>query len=440
MLRALTAPDHRLDALVAAALFVLVFIGECALASHWAANGLFDQYNVIFNTDANYWLENMAHGWTMANFNHPLLAYFFAVPIRAIETLTPGVTDPVAFREWLALGIAPLCAAGKGVACYATFRLLELSRLDATLLASLAVVAFSSVVYGAIPESYGVTGLALALVTLTSVACAKYRDRLSPLVFFIGSAVLAVGTTTSNVIHVGWSQWFVQATNRRGGVRSLVHAVAISGLTLAATLGVFYGLKQVRGGEPQAADLLVSTRFVRTFLPSVQQQAENTARLPETLARTYIPTTPRPIPNEIALQNRDPIKIELTYNGIDFGWGSASLYLAAVLAFGGGAVASIRKGGAWRWLTLGSAASMLTFGALYSVFGMNTYLYTQHLQVPSLFLLAGWFAYFTRMPKAVYAALIGLIGALLVGDVIVLDRMNDLLMPTNDSGTISYHG
>ena len=71
-----------------------------------------------------------------------------------------------------------------------------------------------------------------------------------------------------------------------------------------------------------------------------------------------------------------------------------------------------------------SAATVLTFGALYSWFGLNTYLFSQAWQVPCMVLLAAWFNLpFFRTKLGNVCVVAGLL-ALVVGDLYVLSIMN----------------
>lgn len=402
------------------------------LAASWSSYGVFDQYNVIFDADPNSWKSIFANGWSVGGFGHPLLVYFFSVPIRAIGALGSFfgfISDEVGFREALAIYVAPLSAALKAVCLYLAFRLLNLRILDACLAAGFGILSFSSVVFGATPSSYAITGLGLALITLFALVVHIKADRVSYSGLLV-AGLLAIGTTISNVIHFGWMHWATQTAKGRSPVSALVRSIAVGALVLFATLSVYYVLSEVRGVQRSSSDLMVSRDFIELYQPSTREQIENFLRFPEIVARTFIPTIPAQKQNKLAVQNNDIIQFELTFNENEFGIVSVFLGTVSLLVFGGGAVFSYRHGGIWRWMGLASTASILTFGVLYSWFGVNTYLYSQHWLVPSTFLIGAWLNCSFIKSRIGYVLISGALVLMLLSNFYVLGNINQWLLET----------
>ena len=402
------------------------------LAASWSSYGVFDQYNVIFDADASTWKSIFANGWSVGGVNHPLLVYFFSVPIRAVGALGSFfgfISDEVGFREALAIYVAPLCAALKAMCLYLAFRLLNLRILDACLAAGFGIFSFSSVVFGATPSSYAVTGLGLALITLFALVVHIKADRVSYFGLLV-AGLLAIGTTISNVIHFGWMHWATQTAKGRAPVSALVRSIAVGALVLFATLSVFYVLSEVRGVERSSSNLMVSRDFIDEYQASARKRNEHFVRFPEIVARTFIPTIPAKKQNKLAVQNNDLIQFELTFNGIEFGIVSVILGIVPLLVFGGGAVCSYRHGGIWRWMGLASTASIFTFGVLYSWFGINTYLYSQHWLVPSVFLIGAWLNCSFIRTRIGYGLLSGALVLMLLSNFYVLGNINQWLLET----------
>ena len=205
---------------------------------------------------------------------------------------------------------------------------------------------------------------------------------------------------------------------------SLVHAVLTAAVVLIATFAVLHILGQLRGAERSLTAYVVSGKFVETYKLDLDQQLENLVRFPERMARTVLPTLPAKLDNKLALQNDHRIKFELTYNTLEFDGVSLFLSALSIVIFGGGTILAYRRGGTWRWFGLASAASVLTFGFLYSCFGFNTFLYSQHWHIPSLILLGAWFSSEFFQRKHGYLLGAGLVMLLLAGNVYVLQAIN----------------
>ena len=422
----------RRDIITILTIFLFVLIFQSMLAASWSSYGVFDQYNVIFDADPNSWKSIFANGWSVGGFGHPLLVYFFSVPIRAIGALGSFfgfISDEVGFREALAIYVAPLCAALKAICLYLAFRLLNLGILDACLAAGFGFLSFSSVVFGATPSSYAVTGLGLALITLFALVVHIKADRVSYSGLLV-AGLLAIGTTISNVIHFGWMHWATQTAKGRAPVSALVGSVVVGALVMFVVLSVFFVLSELRGVKRNSSDLMVTGDFLERYQPSVYKQVENFARFPEIVARTFIPTTPAQKENKLAIQNNNLIKFELTFNDIKFGIFPAILGTVSLLVFGGGAVLSYRHGGIWRWIGLASTASMVTFGILYSWFGINTFLYSQHWLVPSVFLIGAWLNCSFIRSRIGYGLISGALAFMLLSNFYVLGNINQWLLET----------
>ena len=423
---------RREDIIAVFTIFLFVLAFQSMLAASWSSYGVFDQFNVIFSADPNIRKSYFAHGWWVGEFNHPLLSYFFSVPLRAIGALASFfgfISDEVEFREALAIYVAPLCTAVKATCLYLAFRLLKLGILDACLAAGFGILSFSSVVFGATPSSYAVTGLGLALITLFALAVHIKADRVSYSGLLVAGLV-AIGTTASNVIHFGWMNWAIQTAKGRAPVLALVRSVAVGAFVLFAALAVFYVLSEMRGMQRSISDLMVSSDFVEKYQPGARKQIENFVRFPEMVARTFIPTTPAQKENELAVHYNNIIQFELTFNEIELGIFPVILGMVSLLVFGGGAILSYRYGGIWRWIGLASTASILTFGGLYTWFGINTFLYSQHWQVPCVFLLGAWLNCSFLKSRLGHVLMSGALMLMILANIYVLGNINQWLIET----------
>ena len=152
----LAVPLKRTDIAVAAMLVGLVLIAQGLLALWLDGYGVFSQYNVLFDTDPNTNIGLFAHGWNMGGFTHPLLPYYFSVPIRGLTLIAAklGLVDQeITAREGMALFVAPLLSGLKAATLFLVFRVLGMRAADAVMASALAALGFSSLIFGSTPRS-----------------------------------------------------------------------------------------------------------------------------------------------------------------------------------------------------------------------------------------------------------------------------------------------
>lgn len=401
------------DAIIALGVFSCIFLLQGLLARSWLAYGVFDQLEVVFASDASWWRSIFANCCQPGDFNHPLLTYYFSIPIEILSTVVTSLQlagNEQLFRQHVALYVAPVCSAFKSVLVYLTLRLLGLRIVAALLCTGMAALSFSSIVFGSVPDSYAVTGMALALISFGGVAAAKLKSGAKYAV--VGSlGVCATGVTASNIIHAGWIAWgLLWSAGRAGKSAALLKAILFGAVVFLVTLTI-YNMLAYRRVEQHHFSFYPPNDFVERFTRDASGTVENLARMPEMWARTFLPTLPKRIAIKTAIKNNWKIDFELSYNTISLGLTSLLLAGVAVVAFVGGTVMAYLRGGAWRWLGLASAASILTSSALYSWVGKNTFLYSQQWQLPWVYLIGVWFSGSAfRTWRAYIPALLALLG------------------------------
>ncbi|WP_339865710.1 hypothetical protein [Paremcibacter congregatus] len=412
------------DTITVFIIFILVFICQSKVAVIWSSYGVFDQYNVIFDTDPNTWKANFSNGWSVGSFNHPLLTYFFSLPLRALSAIASFlglIENQEEYREAFAIYVAPVCTALKAVCFYLSFRLLKLGPSEASLATGFAVLGFSSVVFGATPSSYAVTGFGLVLSTLLALSLYVQSTTIKNIGFII-SGIFLVGITSSNIIQFGWMVWLVQSAKSRIPLTILGRSIAISSMVFSATIMLYYTSSITRGVERNTTDIMVSSDFVKRYTPNSKEQVNKLIHFPELIARTFIATTPTEKENSLAIQHNSPIKFELTYTNTGFGISSFILSLVSIVVVCGGATIAYRQGGLWQQLSVASMASLFSIGLLYSLFGINMFLYSQTWYIQCVFLISAWLklSFFKTQ-----------IGRISVGFILLMMTLGDLHVLTN---------
>lgn len=405
------------------------FAAFAYLACAWKGTGALSEYNVLFDADAGARLSSFANGWPPDGL-HPLLAYYFSPFIRVIQALGkalwPG-SNGAAVRLDIALLICPFFAALKGACLYLAFRLLRLHTFEAAMGAMIGVAAFSSAVFGAVPESYGVTSGIFALITLLCLARPRANSLISTIALYLAGLV-AAGTTISNGNHLVWIE-FVRRSRQKNVAKTLIVSglLGLSTIILAIGAGAILDSHFQKG--PVSNELRMSLGIVGYFAPTISDQILHLEQLPEFYTRTFVPLPPARVENKIAEESPDSrIKFEFTYNVRNSIIVKIVLGLISIAVLGGGMVVAYLNGGEWRQIGCASGISLLLFGVFYSFFGLNTYLYSQSWVVQSTVLIAAWFR--LRLFRTIPArAILGTaLLLLLAGDLYVLNSMTNQMI------------
>jgi len=403
----------------------VIFAVQALLAAHWDANGVFDQFNVIFDTDPNQIKGQFSHGWTTGEFNHPLLSYYFSTPIRTVVAALSRlglINDQIMTRETIALYIPPVLSGIKGASIFFSFRFLGLSSVEAALTSLVAALSFSSLIFGSTPSSYVVSGTGLSLVTLFSLMIFHKPSNINKNGLLI-VGLFSIGTTASNIIHYGWMNWMSRMNGGKNPMSELAGSIVSSTILIFFTLALSFIIGLIVHGSTDPSKSIPSKKFIENYKSSGSDHLSNIVRFPEILARSFIPSTPQKIDNILAIKNGNPIKFELTYNGAKFGHVSSILWLTGLIILGG-AIVSYHLGGIWFWAGSASAASILTTGVVFTWFGTNTFLFSQYWQVPGVILIGAWIHLATIKLKLGRILATALIFLFLIGDIHIIHKIN----------------
>lgn len=201
--------------------------------------GGFAVLNTFFGADANRVLEAFSEGGGRGHLAHPNLGHFFSLPIRAItrvaSLVTSGGVSAGTLRRVLALFVVPLAAA---LQCFVTFRVfvrLGFPVLLSTLVTLLGCVSFSQLVFGSIPESFGLSGLALALVFLLTARKDAEETRVER-VSWLAAGIFGIGVTITNVVPLAALRFVRERTLGTSARRAAGRA---AGLVILVLLAVF---------------------------------------------------------------------------------------------------------------------------------------------------------------------------------------------------------
>lgn len=403
--------NRRTTWLLFAAAFLLAYLVE-----RWYFSvGTFRQYNVLFDSDPNVYLAFFAHGRGALSFRHPLRAWLFSTPIRALADLLAALlpADALAIREQLALLVVPLFQGGKSILLAGGLRLLGCAPGVTSLVVLLNLVGLSALTLGSIPETFPVSAFFIMLVSWFAIQ--ELGGRPIPWAGWIGAGVLGTGVTLTNVVPWGIALVVALGLGRNRSWAMILWqaglATAAAGVlcfALAMTGTVVYGqdpgeliprrdrgdLGRQRSPVPPVTDQLVAAAntFAGVVPPGVvpnaralaaavsRQAADDPGRKPR-LFFSFTYRSPEPRGPAVGL------------------WTTMWLALLAVGSYG-----LWRGGRRARGILIVSGATLLFNVVVHRRFGgSEAYLYVLHWQVPMLFMLAG----LGRLPGGIGPAILG---------------------------------
>lgn len=212
--------------LVAAFCFALYV----AQAQVWSALGVFNQIDVLFDTDLLFNLQLFASGWMTPSIRHAGLSGI-GVANRALAYLFAAVgltNDPAALSNTFALLVAPLSGAAAIITVYLLGITAGCRRAASAVIAAAYGATFISRVFFSMPESYPLASIFL-LCSFLMVAIEARQQRDLNLIYWVLVTVATAAITITNVAAVGVA--FVASRWARRGI-------SVSPVVIASIIGV----------------------------------------------------------------------------------------------------------------------------------------------------------------------------------------------------------
>jgi hypothetical protein len=416
-------------ALLAAAVVFLIGLGiSYPFMERLDALGAFDQYNILFDSDANAALAAISHGWGR-NYKHWNLTTFFSVPIRIVSkpaALLSGAPEE-AIRRKLGLLVAPVLSAATGPLVLVACLLLGLPLRYALLVALVNQVCASRVVFGSASDSFAISAFAIAL--WIALAAGNIRNASSnPRLAWIAAGVFGFGITVTNLMSfcASWllSRFELPAELRPALLSTAKMAILVVAINapILAVSALVYGEDMNRFVQRAGQDVHYSSKF-----------GDSLEELPFAIAYTLAGPAPAVVPEPIAVRENLRIQTMFRYASTP----RNTLESLAYLAFAGtlfvlGAAGWYRAGGARR--RFGMLCLLLVFlNSILHLFyrGLDLFLYSQHWQVPMVMVAAGIYFLTPEREKLAEVAMIAVLGICVWRSYALVELMVTTLLPAH---------
>lgn len=375
-------------------------------------SGVYQQYNVLFDADPNVvWHSFVDLGdepnmdlYYQRQFAHPNVTAFFAAPIRALsKVLTrvlPGPFDDHKYlRRQLALAIVPLMAALYYLVIFQLFLRLKFSLLPASLFTLLALVSFTQLLFGSIPELFAINNLAIALAYLLFLV-SKNRGGRPCYMAWTAVGMFATGVTITNLVPMVILFWLREIYQHRGVWISIARVVGWATFVLALT----FALQQITHSATglKRPSLSQEAGWIQDFgTKNVKKAAKKFLSFPEVVLNSILAPEPEQVANVFAVQMNPSARypFKFSFDRYDQKRWPAAVFsvrnligmVLLLLLF-----SPIRqfadKDRSLFLLSWGSGLLLFYNMIFHSLWGSERFLYSQHWHTPLLFLGALWVA------------------------------------------------
>lgn len=391
------------ERLLIAAIIIATFLLNYAIELKFYRLGVLDEWDVIFDTDPVSALSSIANGWGggTPGFSHPNFSYFFSLPIRAFARIASGLMlgEEHFIRKQLALLVVPMASAVQAGLIYLILRRWSLGIVQASLLTMVAIVSFSQLIFGSVPDSFGVSSLVIA-TAIFLMAAGIGGTSTKGFACWVVLGVVGAGVTITNIVPISILHFFSTLSTAPTLVIAAFRTIVAAIVAVAATLAIAF-LGTALYGHNQRA-------FYEDMSRSEALQTEPTKRFtafPLTLANTLLAPTPNIVENRPAILKHHKYPYSFTFDGSPNRSSpeflSSILVLAMVML---GAINLMQGSSRDRRFAMALLAILTYNWILHSFWGTELFLYSSHWLVPELLLLSGLF----RMKRFDYKVKVGL--------------------------------
>ncbi|MDP2392715.1 MAG: DUF6080 domain-containing protein [Methylococcaceae bacterium] len=379
---------RKIDLYLAVFLLVFAFFISYSLELKFYHLGVFNQWDTLFDSDPVSALSDLGNGWGggRTGFAHPNFAYYFSLPIRGITKILALVleSDEFAIRKQLALLLLPLASALQASFIYLILRRLILTTLQALLMTLVAIVSFSQLIFGSIPDSFGLSSLVITMGILLMSYAFQAKTR-RPFWAWVVLGAFGAGITITNILPISILQLFSSFSIEKNLKSALLKTIAGSIIAIVVTFFLAFLGNQIYNRDNYSFFDNASRKEALTIDP-----INRFLKFPTTLGDTLFSSKPNIVTNDRAVKNKHKFQFMFTLGETQTflfldRW--FAIVLLGLVAFG--ATVLIHLSHFDRNLASALLAIIFYNWIFNSFWGTELFLYSSHWFVPELLLLSG---------------------------------------------------
>lgn len=366
-----TSGEYACVALILLAFFLL----QLRLAFLLDHLHVFAQYNILFDSDPIHYKGVISGGWGAGGLVHSLLGLAINLPVRLVDIGLSllGVSTPGAFRNAAPLLLPPLMAAIGGLFWWRSAVVMTLPRSVRILGLVFSQTAFSNTVFASVPESYPVSGMLLSVMLYMTVSALRQpyvlHERKTQLRWLALACVMGGVTVTNGLMCLFvWTILRLKTMPLRQLLREAVIGLCALLVFVVCAMSVS---KAIFPALPRTAPVVQpasSTPAWRLYFEG--SVAGRAAHYPFAVLTSVIAPPVKAMRNQlIRPAYRHQVQFSIQNSGNSLLRALAWVLLLAVSA------CVFLRGSRLAYATLGIVAFN---GLMHSVFGLETFLYSQH--------------------------------------------------------------
>jgi hypothetical protein len=390
MRRALT-PRQWSPSIYALMLGLAVLMLRLITGAQLGRSGVLHEWDVLFSADPTVYVTSFTTGqntyrWGGRSFVHPNISNVAYPLVRATAAvahrLRPGMPSILVARR-IAYLICPIVSGATSAVLFLLVLDFGVGGLSALLLTALFAVSFSGIVFGSVPESYCLSGLALAGLFWLAVRAARSpQGNAARLPVWVAAGAVLAGITISNLAAFAVVAVTVRRSQERFAASIRWTALATTGALAITVAGYALGASVAAHAPaftPRATGQIIESHPFDPWSAAVE--------FPAALGNALLPPVPLKAPADSTL--RQAMRFTLTYHAPARLLPGQLWRMLLILALLTAAALRARTLLPWQRAVIAGAALVLVFNwALHSVYGSELFLYTQHWEVPVLVVLA----------------------------------------------------
>jgi len=238
---------------IAAVIMASVFFFQLQLTFRLNSHGDLEMINRYFDADNAWYLVNFETGdqkfgsYGGRNFVHPNVANFIH-PLVLVGSGVIGLFDHNSaseVRKKVSLAVAPVFAGIRSGLLFAAVTVAGFGLVDALLATALGSVAFSSVLFGCLPESFVISGAVFALYFFLAARFAI--DTKLRLACWVFAGMMLSSVTITNLVPFAIGLFYLLYILYADAARAVKKTALISAAALLATMVCFFVLTAMHG-------------------------------------------------------------------------------------------------------------------------------------------------------------------------------------------------
>lgn len=375
-------------AILSIAFALLSFALHYGLERKLDSLNVFEQYNVMFQADPNERIGAMSHGWGRSgrNIAHPNLSNFTSPFVRAmavVATRTGIADDAESFRRSIGMLIVPLTAAVTSSVMWGLFLRLGLSLFLSSMFTTLALMSFSPLIFGSIPDHFAMSALVITMafhLFLATTTDNNPRWRMWSILLFLAAGVTITNVAIIAILMLG-AFWSIGSER----IKSALHVVGVVSAVLVVTLVSSAGMNKILRGKQ--LDTQKTSEWATHFIDR-SNIVKKTLRFPVAIANTIAPARITTGPPTASFRPDDRYQFLFTLETRSAQPDARNIPgVIAVMLVAGGILLAFRRRTKHRALALAATAILLFNWILHAVWGDEMFLYSQHWTAAVLVLM-----------------------------------------------------